>query len=128
LQKAVKDRIPLNACSLEHVLWYHLECPDYAKKFDNPENQKWLKRQMYNILSVPYMNMRISEMNEKKQKKVEITDLKKKSEFVEYPEEIFESSEKSTGRQLTDLLKNKEFKEKFFEGVTYEKDPVEESE
>ena len=83
---------------------------------------------MYNILSVPYMNMRISEMNEKKQKKVEITDLRKKSKFVEYPEEIFESSEKSTDRQLTDLLKNKEFKEKFFEGVTYEKDPVEESE
>ncbi len=127
LQKAVKDRVPLNSCSLEHVLWYHLECPDYAKKFDDPRNQKWLKRQIYNMLAVPYMNMRISEMNLKKNKQVEVTDLTKKSKYVEYPEEISDFNEERPEDKLFQAFKNKDLKDKFFEGVTYERDPVEES-
>ena len=36
LQKALKDRVLVNRCVLDSVLWYHLECPKSVVKFDNP--------------------------------------------------------------------------------------------
>ena len=73
------------------------------------------------------MNMRISEMNLKKNKQVEVTDLTKKSKYVEYPEEISDFNEERPEDKLFQAFKNKDLKDKFFEGVTYERDPVEES-
>ena len=29
---------------------YHIECPDYVKKFDNPKTSHYLKRQLFNML------------------------------------------------------------------------------
>ena len=78
---------------------------------------------MFNLLSVPYMNMRLSEMNLKKNKQVEVKDLNKKSQYIEYPEEILETKP-SSQKILGDLLKDNEMREKFFEGVSYEKDPA----
>ncbi len=124
LQKAMKDKIQDNVCSLEHVLWYHLECPDYAKKWDEPQGQAWIKRQIFNLLTVPYMNMRFSEMNLKKHKKLIVSDYSKKKEFIEYPEELKDAT-KPDGLVYRDIIDNKELRDKFFEGVTYEKDPVE---
>ena len=66
--------------------------------------------------------MRISEMNLKNNKKTEVSDLEKKTKYIEYPEEISEPKPDSK-RILTDLLKDKELKERFFEGISYEKDP-----
>lgn len=126
LQKAVKDRVPLNSCDLELILWYHLECPDYAKKFDDPKHEKYLKRQMFNLLTVPYMSMRMSEMNAKNKKESVISDFEKKRKFIEYPEEI-KPIEKTASQKLEDLLKDKNLREKFFEGVEYQKDPSEET-
>ena len=36
LQKAMKDRVLVNHCSLDSVLWFHLECPRMANKWDDP--------------------------------------------------------------------------------------------
>jgi hypothetical protein len=127
LQKALKDKLVSTACSVEHILWYHLECPDYAKKWDEPQGQIWMKRQIFNLLSVPYMNMRFAEMNLKKGKKLHISDYQKKTEFIEYPEEMKEGP-KPDKLSFNEAMKDKTLRDKFFEGVTYEKDPVESSE
>ncbi len=126
LQKALKDKIPTNSCSVEHILWYHLECPDYAKKWDEPQGQTWLKRQMFNLLTVPYMNMRFAEMNLKNNKKHLVSDFEKKTQYIEYPEEMIEGS-KPDSIAFKEVMQNKSMREKFFEGVSYEKDPVESS-
>ncbi len=73
------------------------------------------------------MNMRMIEMSIKNRKITEVADLEKKAEFIEYPEEIKEIPQTST-QKLENLLKDKNLREKFFEGVTYEKDPTESTE
>ena len=43
LQKALKDRVTVNRCNLDSVLWFQLECPRHHAKFDNPIEfkRKW---------------------------------------------------------------------------------------
>ena len=43
LQKAMNDNVINNRCYLDNVLWYHLECPHAAAKFDDPIEfkRKW---------------------------------------------------------------------------------------
>ena len=36
VQKAMKDRVFTNKCVLDSVLWFHLECPSWAEKYDDP--------------------------------------------------------------------------------------------
>ena len=36
VQKAMKDHVFTNKCVLDSVLWFHLECPSFVEKFDNP--------------------------------------------------------------------------------------------
>ncbi len=124
MQKALKDRIPLSTCDLEDVMWFHVECPDYLKKFDDPKYAKWIKRQMYNILTVPYMSMRLTEL-QVKNKQQEIIDLTKKNKFIEYPEEIV-PVDSSFDDKVTNIFNNQELRSKFFDGVTFEKDPPKE--
>ena len=124
MQKALKDRIPLSSCDLEDVMWFHVECPDYLKKFDDPKYAKWIKRQMYNILTVPYMSMRLTEL-QVKNKQQEIIDLTKKNKFIEYPEEIV-PVDSSFDDKVTNIFNNQELRSKFFDGVTFEKDPPKE--
>ena len=35
-QKSLKDKVVVNRCVLDSVLWFHLECPKAASKFDDP--------------------------------------------------------------------------------------------
>ena len=35
-QKALKDRVLTNMCNMDSILWFHLECPKAASRFDNP--------------------------------------------------------------------------------------------
>ena len=35
-QKSLKDKVIVNRCVLDSVLWFHLECPKAASKFDDP--------------------------------------------------------------------------------------------
>ena len=43
LQKVLKDNVMNNRCKLDSVLWFHLECPLDAAKFDDPVEfkRKW---------------------------------------------------------------------------------------
>ena len=36
VQKAMKDHVMTNKCVLDSVLWFHIECPKYVAKFDDP--------------------------------------------------------------------------------------------
>ena len=36
MQKSLKDKVLTNRCVLDSVLWFHLECPRAASKFDDP--------------------------------------------------------------------------------------------
>ena len=36
-QKALKDRVVVNRCSIDAILWFHLECPKAAAAFDDPD-------------------------------------------------------------------------------------------
>lgn len=47
-QKALKDRVISNMCNLDSILWFHLECPKAASKFDNPIE---FKRRVANFLA-----------------------------------------------------------------------------
>jgi hypothetical protein len=36
LQKSMKDRVLTNRCAMDSLLWFHVECPRDAAKFDDP--------------------------------------------------------------------------------------------
>ena len=42
-QKALNDKVIVNRCVLDSVLWFHIECPKWAGKFDDPIEfkRKW---------------------------------------------------------------------------------------
>lgn len=121
IQKGLKDKLPGNMCHLESILWYHVECPDYIKKWDQPEHQKHLKRQIFNFLAMPYVNYRYHQLEAKKIKQIP-KDLQKKEKYIEYPEEI---ADIPLSRQQK-VFQNKDSYSKFVEGVEFEKDPSEE--
>ena len=70
--------------------------------------------------------MRFAEMNLKNNKKHLVSDFEKKTQYIEYPEEMIEGS-KPDSIAFKEVMQNKSMREKFFEGVSYEKDPVESS-
>ena len=39
-QKSLKDKVYVNRCVLDSVLWFHVECPRAAGKFDDPNEFK----------------------------------------------------------------------------------------
>ena len=43
LQKVLKDHVQNNRCKLDSILWFHLECPLDADKFNDPVHfkRKW---------------------------------------------------------------------------------------
>ena len=42
-QKALNDKVYVNRCVLDSVLWFHIECPKRASQFDDPIEfkRKW---------------------------------------------------------------------------------------
>jgi hypothetical protein len=98
-------------CDLESVLWFHLECPDYVKKFDEPLEKSYLKRQIYNLMLVPYVNSRIIS-HQLRREQVDQTDFKRKDSTVEYPEEI-RYKEKNAYKTITE---NKNLFDEYFRG------------
>ena len=47
LQKALKDRVFNNRCNMDSILWYHLECPQSAAEFDEPDTFKLKFRDLF---------------------------------------------------------------------------------
>ena len=43
LQKALKDKVMTNKCVMDSILWFHLECPREAARFDDKHEfkRKW---------------------------------------------------------------------------------------
>lgn len=119
LQKALKDKTVYNVCNLQGVLYYHLECPDYLKKFDDPKNKNYLRRSIFSLLVMPYMNLKLIELQMKNSKR-KVEDFEKKNKFIEYPEEL-----KTQPLSMKDLvLMNKSATDKFIENVEFEADPA----
>jgi hypothetical protein len=74
-------------CDIEQIINFHIECPDYIRKFDEEEGQSYIKRQVFNMLLVPYMNHRIEE-HIQKGIKPELFEKKHMDKYLEYPEEL----------------------------------------
>lgn len=36
MQKSLKDHVVTNRCVLDSILWFHVECPRWVDKFDDP--------------------------------------------------------------------------------------------
>jgi hypothetical protein len=100
----------LPECQLEKVILYHIECPDYVKKFDNPNTAHYLRRQMFNMLLLPYMNARLIQIHKQKSYIIPL-DIGKKENYVPYPEEVKVEKEP-----------NKDFLNKFIEGAQFTPD------
>ena len=49
LQKSLKDKVELNHCVLDSVLWFHIECPKAAGEFDNPHEFKKKFRDFFSL-------------------------------------------------------------------------------
>ena len=43
MQKALNDKVIVNRCVLDSILWFHLECPKWANAYDDPVEfkRKW---------------------------------------------------------------------------------------
>ena len=48
MQKSMQDRVMTNKCNMDSILWFHLECPKGAAKFDDPLH---LKRKLRELLT-----------------------------------------------------------------------------
>ena len=48
-QKVMKDRVQSNNCKLDAILWFHLECPKAADRFDDPIEFKRKFREFFAI-------------------------------------------------------------------------------
>lgn len=118
LQKALKDRTTYNQCNLQGVIYYHLECPDYIRKFDDDKNKFYLKRQIFGLLVMPYMNMKLMEFQMKNSKR-NIYDFDKRNNSIQYHEEL-----KTKPLSMKDLvLQNKNLTDQFVKDIEFEADP-----
>mmetsp|Transcript_27060 Transcript_27060/g.28106 ORF Transcript_27060/g.28106 Transcript_27060/m.28106 type:complete len:151 (-) Transcript_27060:97-549(-) len=119
LQKGLKDRVHDPKCNLEYAWYFHVECPDYIKKYDHPvEGKKYLRQQLFHMLSLPYYQYRKQENNVHSTDNVMPT-LKNRNQYLEYLEKKAPLVETST----SNLLLNKELAQGFSEGVEFQADP-----
>lgn len=98
----MKDRIGENRCDLESVLFFHLECPDYVKKFDEPVEKSYLKRQIFNFLLLPYINTRVFKNRLQKSGNVATNDLGRRDSIIPYSEEMGPDKQYDLERRVLD--------------------------
>ncbi len=90
---------------------------EYLKKYDEP-GSKYLKQQMYNMLSLPYYEFR-KNLSENKPNSYDIMPTLKKSEnYLPYPENKIKSSNTISASLLFDNTLRKDFSE----GVEFQAD------
>ena len=118
LQKGLKDRVEAPKCNLEYAWYFHVECPDYIKKYDHPvEGKKYLKQQLYNMLALPYYNYKQKETNSVSAEDTMPT-LKSANSKIQY-------SELNAKKNMTNsfnLLLDSQLKNDFSEGVEFKAD------
>ena len=95
MQKALKDKVLTNKCVMDSLLWFHLECPKAAVKFDDPLE---FKRKFRNFFALQKASAELLFQQTDEEKRI-------KSEFghTAYPEDI---KEKITVRQFPDEFKH----------------------
>ena len=107
---------------MERALFFHLECPDYVRKIDGPEGYKYLKRQMFSLLLMPYVNLRMLQREINRKPSI-VSDVVEQSKYIEYPEELVTSHPLSASQLV---LNNKALRNKFVSGVEFTEDPPKE--
>lgn len=107
--------VPNPTCNLEHAWYFHVECPDYIKKYDHPvEGKKYLKQQMYNMLSLPYYLHRKENSNQT----IDVPSLEKRNQYLEYSE----VATPRYGTSTASLLLNSKLAKEGTEGVNFDAD------
>lgn len=79
-QKAFRDRVINNRCVMDSILWFHLECPKAASKFDDPNA---FKRKVRDFISEAKTAMEASVISDEATDRVE-----QEYAYMAYPEDI----------------------------------------
>ena len=82
LQKAMRDRVNASRCNMDSILWFHLECPKAAAKFDDPNEFKVKFRDMFANLRANYEAVNDTSEEEKR--------IDKMYNYLPYPEDVKE--------------------------------------
>lgn len=85
VQKSLKDRVLTDRCVKDSILWFHLECPAAAAKFDDPIE---FKRKVRNWFSLQRATAELVLKRPDEQKAIE-----KEYGFARYPEDVKAKSE-----------------------------------
>ena len=80
MQKALRDNVLTNRCIMDSILWFHLECPKAASKFDDPNHFKLKFREFFAEQRTAMENY--SQMNE------EHSRVKAEYDKTFYPEDL----------------------------------------
>jgi len=103
---------------MELILYYHLECPDYVKKFDDPNNKNYLRRQLFNFLITPYVHLKMIEKKLSERIPPNQNDLNKEK-YIPYPEELNVSN-----RNFETNILNDEYLKSYVDGVDFTADKL----
>lgn len=98
-------------------MFYHLECPDYVKKFDQEKNKGYLRKQVYNMLVTPYVKMKMIEKKISEKQSPDNRNTLRKNKYLPYPEEI-----KTSDRNYEMNILNDEYLKSFSEGAQFNPD------
>lgn len=109
-------------CSLEHVWYFHTECPDYIKLYDDPVNgKKFLRQQMFNLLAYPYFNYR--DRQSKDNVKLPVSrDVERQGKYVPYPEARNLEDQKLYDSDILLLNNESGLRNQFSEGAEFTED------
>ena len=111
VQKAMKDRISNPVCDLHGVIFFHIECPSYLKRFDAPDAKEYIKRQLFSILMLPYIHTKMTSTQMNFLNWNMVDDKFANFKHIKYPEEIDTkfSYEKTDTTNMDLYKKHKEF-------------------
>ena len=93
MQKAMKDNVIANKCVMDSILWFHLECPKSAAKFDDRVE---LKRKFRDFLALTKTQaedvMKQSDASKRMQQQYAHVpypeDVKQRSNVIEFTDEF----------------------------------------
>ena len=81
----MRDRVKVDRCVLDSILWFHVECPKQVAKFDNPNTFRRKFRDMFADLK---SGLHVIVDQDSEEKRIEAA-----YNFNPYPEDIKEKTE-----------------------------------
>ena len=94
MQKALRDNVQTNRCSLDSVLWFHLECPKASAKFDDPIE---FKRKFRDFFAATRQAKAMVSSHSDEQLRI-----KEEYGVIHYPEDIKEHTEYRQFKEIFD--------------------------